>query len=62
MFEKKFPWTKVAISFVIGAAAGAVTALLLAPTTGKKMRRQLENVVEDQLENVEKMVKKVVNA
>jgi len=62
MFEKKFPWTKVAISFVIGAAAGAVTALLLAPTTGKKMRRQLENVVEDQLENVEKMVKKVVSA
>jgi gas vesicle protein len=62
MFEKKFPWTKVAISFVIGAAAGAVTALLLAPTTGKKMRRQLDNVVEDQLENVEKMVKKVVSA
>ena len=58
MFDKKFPWTKVAVSFVLGVAGGAVTALLFAPMTGRKLRRQLE----DQVDNVEKLVKKVVNA
>lgn len=62
MFEKKFPWTKVAISFVIGAAAGAATALLLTPFTGKKMQKKVVNAFDDQFENVEKIVKKVVNA
>ncbi|HEX6088281.1 MAG TPA: YtxH domain-containing protein [Thermoanaerobaculia bacterium] len=62
MFEKKFPWTKVAISFVLGIAGGAVTALLFAPMTGRKLRKQLEDVVENQVDNVEKLVKKVVNA
>ena len=58
MFYNKFPWTKVAVSFVLGVAGGAVTALLFAPMTGRKLRRQLE----DQVDNVEKLVKKVVNA
>jgi gas vesicle protein len=31
----------------IGLAAGAVTALLLAPTTGRKMRRTLRRKVEN---------------
>lgn len=62
MFEKKFPWTKVAMSFVIGATAGAITALLLAPMTGRKMQKRVAGIVEDQVDNVEKMMKKVVNA
>ena len=62
MFEKKYPWGKVAFAFVIGAVAGAATALLFTPMTGKKMQKQLKDVVEDQYDNVEKIVKKVVNA
>ena len=68
MFEKKFPWSEVTIAFLLGAATGAVAALLLAPTSGKKLQKQLRNVVEDQVDNVEKMVgnvekivRKVVN-
>lgn len=62
MFRKKqrFPWTQVAVAFVLGAASGAATALLLAPMTGRKMQKQLRNVVEDQVDNVERIVKKVV--
>jgi gas vesicle protein len=60
MFKKKFPWGKVAVAFVIGAAAGAATALLLAPTTGRKLQKQLKEAVEDQVDNVEKIVKKMV--
>jgi gas vesicle protein len=59
---KKFPYGKVAIAFVVGAVAGAATALMLAPMTGKKMQKKVTNIVEDQFDNVEKMVKKVVNA
>jgi gas vesicle protein len=62
MFNKKFPWGKVTIGFVIGIAAGAATALLLTPMTGKKMQKQLKDVVDQQVDNVEKIVKKVVNA
>ncbi len=59
---KKFPYGTVAIALVVGAVAGAATALLLAPMTGKKMQKKFANLVEDQVDNVEKMVKKVVNA
>ena len=62
MFKNKFPYGKVAFAFIIGAVAGAATAFLLTPFTGKKMQKKVLNVVEDQVENVEKLVKKVVNA
>ena len=62
MFKNKFPWGKVAAGFLIGAVAGAATALLLTPITGRKLQKQLKSVVEDQVDNVEKIVKKVVNA
>jgi gas vesicle protein len=62
MFKNKFPWGKVAAGFLIGAVAGAATALLLTPITGRKLQKQLKDVVEDQVDNVEKLVKKVVNA
>jgi gas vesicle protein len=62
MFKSKFPFAKVSVAFVLGAVAGATTALLLAPMTGKKLQKKVVNLVEDQVDNVEKMVKKVVNA
>lgn len=62
MFKNKFPWTKVAISFAIGAISGAATALLLAPMTGKKMQKKVVDVLDDQVENVERFMKNVVNA
>ena len=62
MFKNKFPYGKVAFAFVIGAVAGATTAFLLTPYTGKKMQKKVANVFEDQVDNVEKIVKKVVNA
>lgn len=62
MFKNKFPWMKVATSFAIGAIAGAATALLLAPMTGKKMQKKVVDVLDDQVENVERFMKNVVNA
>ena len=46
--------------FVLGAATGAAVALLFAPTTGKKLQKQLKSVVDDQVENIEKVIRKVV--
>ena len=62
MFSSKFPYGKVSAAFVIGAVVGAAAAFLLTPFTGKKMQKKVLGVVEDQVENVEKIVKKVVNA
>lgn len=62
MFKKAFPFGKVAVAFALGAIAGAATAFLLTPLTGKKMQKRVLDAVEDQVENVEKLVKKVVNA
>ena len=46
--------------FAIGALAGAAVALLLAPTTGKKLQKQLKAAVDDQVDNIEKAIRKVV--
>jgi gas vesicle protein len=54
--KQKFPFGKVAAGFGIGAVAGAIIALLYAPTTGKKMQKKLANVTEDLLEKVEDQV------
>ena len=62
MFKNRFPYGKVSFAFVIGALTGAAVALVLAPMTGKKLQKEIKNFAEDQAENVEKMVKKVVNA
>ncbi|HEX7706826.1 MAG TPA: YtxH domain-containing protein [Thermoanaerobaculia bacterium] len=60
MFKKKFPWAKVTVAFVAGCVVGAATALLLTPMTGKRMQRQLMKTVDEQVETVEKIVKKMV--
>ncbi|MGN6182353.1 MAG: YtxH domain-containing protein [Thermoanaerobaculia bacterium] len=61
MFKSnKFPFAKVSAAFVVGAVAGAATALLLAPMKGKKLQKKVANAIEDQVDNVEKLIKKVV--
>jgi gas vesicle protein len=59
MFQKRFPWGEVAAAFAIGALAGAATALLLAPMTGRKLQRQIKDKFEDGVDNVERLMKKV---
>lgn len=61
MFKSKFPYATVVLSFAVGAIAGAAAAFLLTPFTGKKMQKKVKDVVEDQVENVEKLMKRVVN-
>ena len=56
MFRNKFPWGRVTAAFVIGVAAGAVTALLLTPKTGREMQKQ----IKEQAETLEKAVRKMV--
>jgi gas vesicle protein len=48
------------LTFVIGALAGAAIALLYAPASGKKLQRQLKDAWEDQVDNVQDVVKKIV--
>ena len=62
MFNKKPPYGKFMFFFLFGAIAGALVSLFYAPTTGKKFQKQVKEVMEDQYENVSKVVKKVVNA
>jgi gas vesicle protein len=45
-------------TFLAGAIAGAAVALLFAPTSGKKLQRQIRNVLEDQYENVQDAVER----
>jgi gas vesicle protein len=58
--RKKNTAAQSALFFTLGAAAGAAIALLFAPTTGKKLQKQLKSVVDDQVENIEKAIRKVV--
>jgi gas vesicle protein len=60
--KKKNHAAASALFFTLGAVAGAAIALLYAPTTGKKLQKQLRAVVDDQVENIEKVVRKVANA
>lgn len=63
MFEKKTNrWGIATLTFVLGATAGAIAALMLAPMKGKRMQKRVAHVVDAQLGNVERFVKKVVNA
>ena len=59
MFKKKFPIAKVVTSFAVGAASGAVFALLFAPMTGKKLQKKIAGVTEDVVEKMEDGVSQV---
>ncbi len=47
------------LSFVLGAAAGAVTALLLAPKSGAELRDEITEGVSDGVNQVHSSVKDV---
>ncbi|MEK6374918.1 MAG: YtxH domain-containing protein [Acidobacteriota bacterium] len=57
------------MTFAFGAFAGAAVALLFAPMTGKKMQKKVadvtekvRDVVEDSVDNVQSVLRKVANA
>ena len=63
MFGKpKTPYASFSIFFLVGGVIGAAIALLYAPTTGRKLQKQIKEVWDDQLDNVQGVVKRVVNA
>lgn len=69
MFNKKRDFRSFVMSFIAGAAVGAAVALLYAPMTGRKMQRKVADatgkvmdVVEDSVDNVQSVLRKVANA
>jgi gas vesicle protein len=63
MFGKaKTPYGLFSVFFLLGSAIGATVALLFAPMSGKKMQKQIKEVLDDGVGNVQSMVKRVVNA
>lgn len=59
----------VVVIFGLGTAAGAALGLLYAPMTGRRMQRKLadatnkvKDVVEDSVDNVQNVLRKVANA
>jgi gas vesicle protein len=59
-FKKERKFGTLALMFVVGAITGAAVALLYAPYPGKKLQKQLKDVVEDGVDNVQKIVKRAV--
>lgn len=58
-----------ALTFAIGAVAGAALALLYAPMTGRKLQRKVadatervKDVVEGSVDNIQNVLRKVTNA
>ncbi|MGZ7080281.1 MAG: YtxH domain-containing protein [Thermoanaerobaculia bacterium] len=58
-----------ALTFGLGAITGAAVALLFAPYPGKKMQKKVSNAtdrvleaVEEQVENVQSVVRKISKA
>ena len=50
---------KVALGIVVGATAGAITALLLAPKSGKKLRKE---IADESTKRINEIESKVVEA
>ncbi|MGZ5433233.1 MAG: YtxH domain-containing protein, partial [Thermoanaerobaculia bacterium] len=60
--KAKTPYTAFSLFFLVGSVIGATVALFFAPTTGRKLQKQFKSVLDDGVENVQSMVKRVVNA
>ena len=56
MFQRKTPFGFYSLFFVIGSVVGAAVALLFAPTTGRKLQKQIKEVIEDKVEVVKRAV------
>jgi gas vesicle protein len=69
MARQNSSFSSYALTFVLGALTGAAVALLYAPMTGKRMQRKVadvtekvRDVVEDSVDNVQNILRKVANA
>ena len=69
MFNKSGSFRSYFLTFGIGAAVGAAVVLLYAPMTGRKMQRKVAHatekvreVVEDSVDNVQNVLRKVADA
>jgi hypothetical protein len=69
MFNKNNSFKSFALTFAIGAVAGAALALLYAPMTGTKMQKKVADatekvieVVEGSVDNIQNVLRKVANA
>ena len=51
--QKKTPFVNYALVFAFGAVAGAATALLYAPMTGRKMQRKVVNITDKVFDKVD---------
>ena len=51
--QKKTPFVNYALVFALGAVAGAATALLYAPMTGRKMQRKVVNITDKVFDKVD---------
>jgi gas vesicle protein len=68
MFNKKSGFRSYGFTFLLGAITGAAFGLLYAPMTGMKLQKKVGNakdrvvaVVEDSVENVQSVLRKVAN-
>ena len=69
MFNERSSIGSYALTFALGAFAGAAVALMFAPMTGKKMQRKVadvtekvRDVVEDSVDNVQSVLRQVARA
>ncbi len=62
MFGRKRNYWAYSLFLLLGGVIGASVALLFAPMPGRKLQKQLKDVIDDQVENVQSAVRKVVNA
>jgi len=69
MFNEKRGFRSYALTFALGAFAGATVALIFAPMTGKRMQKKVadvtekvKDVVENSIDNVQSVLRKVANA
>ena len=69
MVSTKSSFRSFALTFALGAIAGAAVALLYAPMTGRKLQRKVADitdrvfdVVEDSVDTVQNVLRKVANA
>ena len=62
MFGRKNHFGFYILYFFIGAIAGAALALFFTPVTGRKFQKQVKDVIDDQVENIQTAVRKIANA